>query len=670
MSGERVLPGWANWQPCQATPKGTPGCIGRQLDPDQPCFVHTDKDDRAVMLGQLREGGSLDFMQGVVFTEELLAEVLEATRTKNGRSVIRDADFRAARFQGADFRTATFQGGVEFDGASFGGDARFDGASFERDALFRGARFEGNAVFAGARIQLGAGFAGASFQRDASFHGASIRHDANFDEASFGGDAGFDEVSLEGRIQFRRVRFEGSAWFRTATFAGRIGFDGASFEDDVGFRWASFEGDARFTRTSIRGDAGFDEASFAGNARFDGAKFAGRAGFDGASFQGDAKFVEASFQQPLDLGPVVVAGTLSLERIVFTEPVQLEATAGGLSCRRTRFQAGGQLRIADAEITLEDAEVPAPLVVARHAPSQELLGQGAVIPAAQVARRRVPELRRPLVVSVQRADVAKLTLTDLDLRGCRFTDAHHLDQLTINSADAFHRAPARVGHGRQVLAEECTWRRQRPRRTARRWPVIAPTSLGDQPVLTDPRELIGVYRQLRKGREDAKNEPGAADFYYGECEMRRHAPDTPWAEKAILTVYWLLSGYGLRAARALLALVTVLIITVGLLMLYGLPQAPQPPPAGTLHGRIAGGQTVTVQLQVPDISSVPISRIADRWSWPRLEKATRTALNAVVFRSAEQQLTTPGRYIEMLARFLGPVLLALTILAVRNRVKR
>jgi hypothetical protein len=26
-----------------------------------------------------------------------------------------------------------------------------------------------------------------------------------------------------------------------------------------------------------------------------------------------------------------------------------------------------------------------------------------------------------------------------------------------------------------------------------------------------------------QGREDAKDEPGAADFYYGEMEMRRHA---------------------------------------------------------------------------------------------------------------------------------------------------
>ena len=39
----------------------------------------------------------------------------------------------------------------------------------------------------------------------------------------------------------------------------------------------------------------------------------------------------------------------------------------------------------------------------------------------------------------------------------------------------------------------------------------------------DAREVAGVYRDLRKGREDNKDEPGAADFYYGEMEMRRLA---------------------------------------------------------------------------------------------------------------------------------------------------
>lgn len=54
----------------------------------------------------------------------------------------------------------------------------------------------------------------------------------------------------------------------------------------------------------------------------------------------------------------------------------------------------------------------------------------------------------------------------------------------------------------------------------------------------------------------AGDEPGAADFYYGEMEMRRNSTATPAWERVILFLYWLLSGYALRASRALLALVT------------------------------------------------------------------------------------------------------------------
>jgi hypothetical protein len=47
-----------------------------------------------------------------------------------------------------------------------------------------------------------------------------------------------------------------------------------------------------------------------------------------------------------------------------------------------------------------------------------------------------------------------------------------------------------------------------------------------------PAQAAAAYRALRKSREDNKDEPGAADFYYGEMEMRRHAnagdpPGTP-----------------------------------------------------------------------------------------------------------------------------------------------
>lgn len=86
-----------------------------------------------------------------------------------------------------------------------------------------------------------------------------------------------------------------------------------------------------------------------------------------------------------------------------------------------------------------------------------------------------------------------------------------------------------------------------------------------------------MYRQLRKAREDSKDEPGAADFYYGEMEMRRRQLRYRRAERWLLQAYWSLSGYGLRAARALAWLVTAMIVSVFALTLWGCP-APIPGP--------------------------------------------------------------------------------------------
>jgi hypothetical protein len=84
-----------------------------------------------------------------------------------------------------------------------------------------------------------------------------------------------------------------------------------------------------------------------------------------------------------------------------------------------------------------------------------------------------------------------------------------------------------------------------------------------------PDRLAELYRALRKAQEDSKNEPGAADFYYGEMEMRRLDRLTPWAERVILWLYWLVSGYGLRGLRALAWLVTAVVGLAGLLQAIG-----------------------------------------------------------------------------------------------------
>jgi hypothetical protein len=72
-----------------------------------------------------------------------------------------------------------------------------------------------------------------------------------------------------------------------------------------------------------------------------------------------------------------------------------------------------------------------------------------------------------------------------------------------------------------VIAEQRAWRaaRRSSRWKAPSWPDRA----GQQPAALEPGQIAGIYRVLRKGREDNNDEPGAADFYYGEMEMRRRA---------------------------------------------------------------------------------------------------------------------------------------------------
>jgi hypothetical protein len=177
-----------------------------------------------------------------------------------------------------------------------------------------------------------------------------------------------------------------------------------------------------------------------------------------------------------------------------------------------------------------------------------------------------------------------------------------------------------------------------------------------------PREVASVYRALRKGREDNKDEPGAADFYYGEMEMRRHDPTKPKAERLVLWLYWLTSGPALRASRALAWLLGVLVLATVLLAAVGLEQ---PVPVSTVQATITGSppnQTIRFQAPAAALANPPFG------AW--VGTAAVVAVEGAVFRASEQQLTYVGRLIQATLRFVGPILLALAVLSIRGRVKR
>jgi hypothetical protein len=153
--------------------------------------------------------------------------------------------------------------------------------------------------------------------------------------------------------------------------------------------------------------------------------------------------------------------------------------------------------------------------------------------------------------------------------------------------------------------------------------------------VVEPARLAALYRDLRKGREDAKDEPGAADFYYGECEMRRHdRQTTPWPERMVLWLYWLVSGYGLRGLRALVWLVVVIVGLAGVLQAIG------------FNGGDPGFRDVVIYAAQASISMA----------------SGNTALT--------EHVSWAGEVLRIVLRLTGPVLLGLMLLSIRGRVRR
>ena len=148
--------------------------------------------------------------------------------------------------------------------------------------------------------------------------------------------------------------------------------------------------------------------------------------------------------------------------------------------------------------------------------------------------------------------------------------------------------------------------------------------------------ISALYRDLRKSLEDSKDEPGAADFYYGEMEMRRLDPESPWAERRILDAYRIVSGYGLRASRAFISLVVTILLFAFLF--------------NATHAFVCGAGS----CGKPYIESVLFS----------------TESTTSLLRAPEQSLTHVGEALAIALRLVGPLFFGLMILSLRGRVKR
>lgn len=470
----------------------------------------------------------------------------------------------------------------------------------------------------------------------------------------------FEDAEFIGPVDFSGIHFRGPALFDGAIFRDIAKFDSATFEDHADFDSVQFLGPVSFDQTIFEDHAGFQDASFSSTASFTQVKFRTHADFERAVFESDASFQEATFQLSRRLGPILAERKLNFDGCVFGERLLVEIEAETLSAQAAFFADGVRLSVGRAAIFLDEADFGRASTLSSTA---EPLA-GAEDPCANP-----PSDRQARLITIRGAQVARLSLSDLDLRACHFFGAHGLESLIVEPSCLWPRTPpGRWCIDREMIAEEHHWRCDRETQTTsrgrarrRHWnahaadPCDWPDSRSRGEPL-HPADLAALYRALRKAREDNKDQAGAGDLYYGEMEMRRVTPlpdgrgkIRALCDRAIISSYWLLSGYGLKASRAFLAWVCV-IVAAG----YGLYEwgiVPTPAHAGPQHpAQPAAGITLPRALLFSLENTSSLIRLA------HLPKG--------------YELQPSGELLQVIIRLVGPLLIGLWLLALRARVKR
>lgn len=351
--------------------------------------------------------------------------------------------------------------------------------------------------------------------------------------------------------------FSGGASFHATWFRKKANFGGTIFRHSAWLDGTVFDEDATFENAIFHSEAGFTDSCFRGDANLYKARFEAATNLGGALFCGDLTLTEAYFEGNQWLGPIACLGNATLDRAGFEGSLTLEASGGFIDFASARFADTLTMRLRRSVVSLETVVLARPALIASSR-SFEALGEVAeTLVEQRVFSRPGKVTDLPRIESLRYANVEALTLANVDMRACQFAGVRSLDRLRLEGDAHFASSPS-LRARRRVLAEERRWRANR--RDGRRWidAECEITSPFVQEEETQPRQLASIYRALRKSLEDGKDAPGAADFYYGEMEMRRLSGATPWLERALIWAYWLLSGYGVRASRSALVLLAVI----------------------------------------------------------------------------------------------------------------
>lgn len=404
-----------------------------------------------------------------------------------------------------------------------------------------------------------------------------------------------------------------------------VDFTGAVFHTEVDFAGVEF-GHACFDRVTFSAAVKFDSARFQGYASFRDTQFSqyGQS-FGGSVFSGEFS-LSCSSSASEETRTMV---NLHLSRATLTEGARFDGRHFRNNVFLNDAEVSGYLLFPDVTcdgiLVLDRINVTGPLTVLAPVATRMSLAELTLTQPVSLTTAKGHPGQTTSLTSLARATItAPLTIgTGIGLTQCRLAGATGLEHLRGAIFDPNYWAIFR--HRRIIYDEFLAWD-------------------PNPKDVDDLRNVEAIYRQLRASLEASKAAPEAADFYYGEMEMRRIASPSRSFDRVLLTAYKAISGYGLRASRALSTYVGILFI-VSFLLRYKTRWFVENAPA-------AAGSTALTFTRFWDVFAI-------------------TARSSVTFFSpVANGLNSAGTLLFIGLRLTGPAALALAIIAVRARIQR
>jgi len=485
-----------------------------------------------------------------------------------------------------------------------------------KSPVFAGDVAYASILFSGAKITAEIRLSEVDFRSEVIFFGATILAVIEMKSCIFRGLFDARYVLFRGApASFFDSKFESTVDISYSQSDQSVQFSGATFKETL-----TCDGTAEtihFTTAKILGHLSFKYAT--GWLLLNGVALDGNLDLSNAdlsAFHGDQMIIS----QASLFGPCRIKN-LRLPKATFGARIRMDVQAEEIHLSNATFKEGGRLVFDIGTVNLHQLVLGGPLSVSG----------------------RLPGTKAPEVIGLLNADVGKMSFARVDLSKCSLYGAHGLGTVDIESTVSFPKCPWWAAR-RRYIADEWAWREANPSKLRPfRWrlPGVrignehARPIKGQRPLVWLPSlhasQIAGTYRELRRSLESKSDMPGASDFYYGEMEMRRRDKDSSLWDRALVSCYWLLSGYGLRTERPVVAYVVLVCWATWAMMAFD------------------GFSKDIYSIRRAAIFSV---------------RASLPGFNTL------ETLTRNGQIIEIVVRALGALLAALFLLSLRTRLTR